>query len=133
MASTDLALLDRDPGDSLDGSQDYYKKWLMAGYSNIESKFGVCASSRTSPNLRGFPRPCIRLCKKNYLVPACDDAHCSVLTPQSVCESWRSPPGGSFTFTYCAKYPVLVLIFTPSCLAFITTLRNVPSLVLFVG
>jgi hypothetical protein len=43
MENTDLTLLDLDPADPLDWNQDRYKDQLMAGYSKIDSKFGLRA------------------------------------------------------------------------------------------
>jgi hypothetical protein len=43
MEYTDLTLLDLDPGDPLEWSQDRYKEQLEAGYSRINSNFGLRA------------------------------------------------------------------------------------------
>ena len=41
MENTDLTVLDLDPGDPLDWNQDHYKEQLVAGYSKINSSFGL--------------------------------------------------------------------------------------------
>ena len=41
MENTDLTVLDLDPGDPLDWYQDRYKEQLAAGYSKINSNFGL--------------------------------------------------------------------------------------------
>lgn len=41
MENTDLTVLDLDPGDPLDWYQDHYKEQLAAGYSKINSNFGL--------------------------------------------------------------------------------------------
>lgn len=46
MEQADLTVLDLDPGDPLDWDQDYYKEQLIAGYSKINSNFGVRAYVR---------------------------------------------------------------------------------------
>jgi hypothetical protein len=41
MENTDLTLLDLDPADPLEWSQDRYKEQLEAGYSRINTNFGL--------------------------------------------------------------------------------------------
>jgi len=41
MENTDLTVLDLDPGDPLDWNQDHYKEQLAAGYSKINTNFGL--------------------------------------------------------------------------------------------
>lgn len=41
MENTDLTVLDLDPGDPLDWYQDHYKEQLAAGYSKMNSNFGL--------------------------------------------------------------------------------------------
>jgi hypothetical protein len=43
MESTDLTVLDLDPGDALDWNQDRYRDQLVAGYSKITPAFGLRA------------------------------------------------------------------------------------------
>jgi hypothetical protein len=55
MENTDLTLLDLDPADPLDWNLDHYKDQLMAGYSKIDSKFGLRAYVKDFAKLGRFP------------------------------------------------------------------------------
>jgi hypothetical protein len=54
MENTDLTLLDLDPADPLDWNQDRYKDQLTAGYSKIDSKFGLRAYVKDFAKLARF-------------------------------------------------------------------------------
>ncbi|HEY2458131.1 MAG TPA: hypothetical protein VGI13_12590 [Candidatus Acidoferrum sp.] len=59
MENTDLLLLDLDPADPLDWNQDRYKDQLVAGYSKINSAFGLRSYVKDFAKLprAGAPQP----------------------------------------------------------------------------
>ncbi len=58
MENTDLTVLDVDPGDTLDWSQDHYTDQLVAGYAKITPNFGLRAYVKDFGKLyRSTPSP----------------------------------------------------------------------------